>query len=95
MQQSRASFASRVCSARPILPTSTMRNPAVGPVLETASRPSDPEDVKASKSPSLTPNASAKPPASSATKLRIADPEMEKAVEEINSALDAKPKSSD
>lgn len=69
--------------------------PGDGPVLQTASRPSDPADVRALKSPSVTPNASANPPAPGATKLRIADPEMEKAVEEINSTLDAQPRSSD
>ncbi len=66
-----------------------------GPVLQTASRPDGQADVEVSKSPSVTPNASASPPAPAAPKLMIPDPDMEKAIEEINSALDAKAKPSD
>jgi len=67
------------------------------PVAQTASRPTDPEDVGASKSQNATPNASANPHATAAPKkLRIGgDPdEMEKVVEDIKAAIDAKAKGS-
>ena len=73
-----------------------MRKPAISPVVQTASRPTDPEDVGASKSQNATPNGSANPHATAAPKkLRIGgDPEMEKVVEDINAAIDAKAKES-
>jgi uncharacterized membrane protein required for colicin V production len=66
-----------------------------GPVLQTASRPADLEDAKASKSQGITTNGSANPPATAIPKLSIPDPEVEQAVEETKSALDAKGKPSD
>jgi uncharacterized membrane protein required for colicin V production len=64
------------------------------PVVQTASRPTDPEDVEASKSRKAAPDASAKPSPTVVPKLRNGDPEMEKAAEEIKAAFDAKAKES-
>ena len=61
------------------------------PVVQTASRPPD-QVVGPSKPRSVPPNVSANPPATAAPKLRIADPEIERAVEEINSTLEARAK---
>jgi uncharacterized membrane protein required for colicin V production len=67
------------------------------PVVQTASRPTDVEDVAASKPRSDTPKGPAKPPATIAPKLSIgADPtEILKAIDAIEAADDAKPKKSD
>jgi uncharacterized membrane protein required for colicin V production len=64
------------------------------PVVQTASRPTASEVLGPSKPRSVTPNASANPPTTVAPKLRISDPEIEKAVEEINSTLEARAKQS-
>ncbi len=69
--------------------------PETRPALETASRPTDSKDARSPQSQGSTANASAKPPATAIPRLHILDPEMEKVVEEIKSALDANPKSSD
>jgi len=65
-------------------------------VVQTASRPAESEDTRASKPQSATPKASASPPATIAPKLRIAaDPAVQKAVEDIEAALDANARKSD
>jgi uncharacterized membrane protein required for colicin V production len=71
--------------------------PADQPVVQTASRPTDPEDVEGSKSRKGAPNASANPSPTAVPKLRIPNhgmEEMEKVVEEINATIDARRKAS-
>ena len=69
-------------------------NPADQPVLQTASKPIDAEERKSLRPRDVSRNASAESQSNKTPKLMILDPDIETAIEEINSVLDMKSKPS-